>query len=49
MKLFNIGAVLVAILFGLCGYWYLNPDKAPAFLRGKLPQVELRGPSVGYP
>jgi hypothetical protein len=49
MKLFGVGVLLVALLFGLCGYWYLNPDRAPAFLRGTLPQVQLRGPSVGYP
>ena len=49
MKLFNVGVILVAILLGLSGYWYLNPHRAPAFLRGTLPDVQLRGPSVGYP
>jgi hypothetical protein len=46
---FGVGAILIALLFGLCAYWYLNPSRAPSFLRGTLPEVNLRGPTVAYP
>jgi hypothetical protein len=48
-NLFNVGVLLVVGLFALGVYWYLNPQRVPAFLRGTLPEVKLRGPTVGYP
>jgi hypothetical protein len=47
-NLFSFGSILVLFLFGVAVYWYLNPHAAPAFLRGTLPKVELRGPTVGF-
>lgn len=39
-----VAFVLVAGLVGLCGYWYLNPQRAPAFVRDYLPGVEAPSP-----
>ncbi len=47
-KLFSFGVIVVLIVFGVGCYWYLNPQEAPAFLRGVLPKMELRGPTVGF-
>ena len=47
-KLFSFGAIVVLIVFGVGCYWYMNPQEAPSFLRGALPKVELRGPTVGF-
>jgi hypothetical protein len=49
MKIFNVGVVLVLILMALGGYWFLNPHRAPAFLRYALPDVELQGPTTPLP
>jgi hypothetical protein len=48
-NLFGVGVLLALGLLGLAGYWYLNPHLAPAFLRGALPDVQLRGPTVAFP
>jgi hypothetical protein len=51
-NLFGVGVLLVLIVFALGAYWHSNPHLAPAFLRGALPKVELRGPTtpmVGFP
>ena len=47
-SLFNVGVLLVIGLFALGVYWYLNPHRVPAFLRGTLPEIKLRGPTVGF-
>ena len=47
-KLFSVGVIVVLIVFAVGCYWYANPQEAPAFLRGALPKVELRGPTVGF-
>ncbi|MCI0682344.1 MAG: hypothetical protein L0Y71_09585 [Gemmataceae bacterium] len=47
-NLFSFGVLLVFGLVAVGAYWYLNPEQAPTFLRGALPNVELRGPTVGF-
>jgi len=47
-NLFGVGVLLVVGLLGILVYWYMNPHRAPDFLRGSLPRVELRGPTVGF-
>ena len=46
-NLFNLGVALVLILLALGAFWYVNPHLAPGFVRG-LPEVKLRGPTVGF-
>ena len=48
-NLFSVGVLLVIGLFALGAYWTMNPHRVPAFLRGTLPEVKLRGPTVGFP
>ena len=43
---FSVGVLLVLGLFALGAYWYLNPHRAPAFLRETLPEIKLRGPTT---
>ncbi len=47
-SLFSVGVVVVLGLIALCGYWYLNPQRAPSFLRDILPG-ELQLPSPRSP
>lgn len=48
-NLFNVGVVLLLAVCAVGAYWYLNPHHAPAFLRGVLSDVELRGPTIAMP
>jgi hypothetical protein len=48
-NLFNVGVLIVLGLFAVGTYWFMYPHRAPTFLREKLPDVKLRGPTVGFP
>jgi hypothetical protein len=43
-RLFYVGCVLVMVFVGVCSYWYMNPHRAPSWLRGTLPGWDLRSP-----
>ena len=46
MKIFfTTGVVLVLAFLAVCGYWYMNPHRAPSFLRGNMPEMSLPKPN----
>ena len=43
-KVFNLGVVLVLGLVGVCAYWYINPHRAPNFVRDIVPGLQVPSP-----
>lgn len=41
---FIVGCLLVLGFIGVCVYWFMNPHRAPSWMRGTKPGWELRSP-----
>ena len=50
-KLLSLMVLAALALAGLCGYWYVNPNAIPRFIRDNLPEVKMpssRSPMTNF-
>jgi hypothetical protein len=43
-KLVSLAFLVILVLVGLCGYWYMNPHQLPHFIRANVPEVKVPSP-----
>ena len=48
-KLVTLVFLVVLVLVGLVGYWFMNPHKLPQFIRDNMPEVKSpRSPMTNF-